>query len=130
MTSECILWTKAINSSGYGVVWKGGKMHYAHRLAIDAPKGVVVMHKCDNKKCVNPDHLFLGTHADNSADMVAKNRQAKWSGCARTKYSENTIRRVRMLKGVLSSRRVGALVGMSPTNVKDIWNNNIWKGLQ
>ncbi len=48
--TECIEWTKAINSSGDGVVWKNGKQHYAHRLVINASKGDVVLHSCDISK--------------------------------------------------------------------------------
>ena len=127
--SDCILWPKAINSSGYGVTWKDGKQVYAHRLVAGAQEGEVVLHTCDNKTCVNPDHLKVGSHAENSKDMVSKNRQAKWEKCARTKFSREIVEFVRKAHGKLSSRELGNLVGMSRTNVLDIWNNNIWKGV-
>lgn len=69
------------DSSGYVQICIKGKMVLAHRLAwkIDqnkkVPKGYHVLHSCDNPKCVNPNHLFLGTHTDNMKDMAKKGRR-------------------------------------------------------
>lgn len=78
--SECIEWDGA-RSSGYGVFNDKAtrKNIYAHRRAYaiaygPIPDGMFVRHKCDNPPCVNPDHLELGTHADNMRDMVARGR--------------------------------------------------------
>ena len=80
--SGCWHWTGAMNPSGHGVLGRGGRNHGAHRVSWqlhhgDIPKEMHVCHHCDNPRCVNPDHLFLGTAADNVADMVRKGRQAK-----------------------------------------------------
>lgn len=75
----CWYWTGAINSSGYGHMTLRPTTIYAHRISYSLYKGVIkdelyVLHKCDNKLCVNPDHLFLGTHDDNMKYMVTKGR--------------------------------------------------------
>jgi hypothetical protein len=78
--SGCWEWQRGKHASGYGGVgpsWGGGS--YAHRAMWEAangaiPQGKYVLHRCDNRCCINPDHLFLGTHLDNIRDMQAKNR--------------------------------------------------------
>lgn len=80
-SGECWNWTAARIKS-YGVFFLGKRNLYAHRVAWFITYGAIeiglcVCHKCDNGLCVRPDHLFLGTHADNSHDMVAKGRSAR-----------------------------------------------------
>lgn len=79
---ECWDWTGAFSGSGYGALKVNGRMIGAHRAAYELANGeiqpgVYICYKCDNKKCVNPRHLFAGTAADNMADKVAKGRQFK-----------------------------------------------------
>lgn len=78
---SCWEWTGCLNSCGYGRTFLGGKHVYAHRLMFEAHngplgEGLQALHRCDNPKCVNPDHLFAGTRSDNMRDMVAKGRHA------------------------------------------------------
>ncbi|QOK95212.1 HNH endonuclease [Ralstonia pseudosolanacearum] len=83
---DCWLWTGATHPQGYGLIKrKDGAQLRAHRLAYELAYGVIpvgtfVCHRCDNPRCVRPDHLFLGSHADNMADMVAKGRAARMCG--------------------------------------------------
>jgi hypothetical protein len=73
---------QSLKTDGYGQIWVNGRMMLAHRVAYELehgsiPEGLDALHHCDNPCCINPEHLFLGTKADNVADMVAKGRQAK-----------------------------------------------------
>lgn len=76
---ECWLWQGALDISGYGRFWCHGNDFKSHRFAWilargEIPDGMCVLHRCDNPQCVNPDHLFLGTNADNTRDMLEKGR--------------------------------------------------------
>jgi hypothetical protein len=126
----CMPWNKAINNCGYGISWKNGKTISAHRKTYEEsfgeiPKGLVVRHTCDNKSCVNPKHLILGTYADNSKDMTSRNRQAKGSKVGTSKLTEEIVIMIRSLSG--SSRQIANLLGCSATTIKDIKNNKYWK---
>ncbi len=75
----CWIWNRAKNSKGYGQIWHSGKSHLAHRESYETFKGsaegFLVCHKCDVHACVNPDHLFKGTHTDNLVDSYQKARR-------------------------------------------------------
>ena len=83
-SNGCIPWVSTKTSKGYGllrVASTGSKKTGAHRIAWvlengDLPPEVLVLHRCDNPSCVNPDHLFLGSPKENTEDMVKKNRHA------------------------------------------------------
>jgi hypothetical protein len=98
--SGCWLWLDALTSNGYGNMLHGGRAHrYSwkiHRGPI--PPGLCVLHKCDTPTCVNPDHLWLGTHAENMADMGRKRRQNHPLGekCGNAKLTEADIRAIRL----------------------------------
>lgn len=81
ITDGCWEWTAHCIPKGYGHFRIGNKMHRAHRLSYElhvglVPDGMMVLHQCDNRRCVRPDHLYLGTQEDNTRDMIERNRQA------------------------------------------------------
>jgi hypothetical protein len=82
MDTPCIEWAKSRYRNGYGAASIGnGRMGYAHRVAWEQangpiPAGMLVLHRCDNRPCVNVEHLFLGTQQDNMDDMWSKGRGA------------------------------------------------------
>lgn len=81
-TEDCWLWkASTFADSGYGQMRVGKKMRRAHRVGYEIqagpiPEGLAVLHRCDEPRCVRGSHLFLGTHKENMADMVAKGRSA------------------------------------------------------
>lgn len=96
-TSGCWIWEGNLNRGGYGKI---GTTGLAHRRAYQytygkIPYGKQVCHKCDNRKCVNPDHLFLGSIGDNMKDKTFKDRQAKGSQIGSSKLTENEVREIR-----------------------------------
>lgn len=78
-TTGCWVWEKCLNGDGYPVIWVNKKRWKGHRLSFfifygQDPGKLLVCHACDNRKCINPDHLWLGTHLDNNRDCINKNR--------------------------------------------------------
>jgi len=79
--SDCVLWSRSVSSTGYGQTWRDGKSVGAHRVAYEQahgpiPKGAMVLHKCDVKQCVNPDHLYVGTAKENARDAIERGQIA------------------------------------------------------
>ncbi len=100
--SGCMIWNGVIDKqTGYGRAYiESQKSDGAHRVAWmfangSIPEGLWVLHRCDNKICVNPDHLFLGTNQDNIADKVSKGRQSKGETHGHAKLSAEEVRSIR-----------------------------------
>lgn len=100
VTDECWVWPGYIRFDGYGEVRTGAARWLTHRLAWTLangpiPDGMFVCHKCDSPPCCNPDHLFIGTNADNIADMIAKGRTCTGSKHGNSKLTEDQVLEIR-----------------------------------
>lgn len=105
--SGCWLWVGGTTRGGYGVFyWSGSKHIRAHRAAYEIyngpiPEGAHVLHKCDTPGCVNPNHLFVGTHSDNMRDMAKKGRakvprpSVQGENSSSSKLSEEDVKSIR-----------------------------------
>lgn len=136
---NCWLWTGAIysKSSHQPAFWLGGRNIIAYRFSYEFHKGPIpermcVCHTCDTPNCVNPDHLFLGTPAQNSADMVNKGRQIKGIRHPSNILTEAAVREIRYLcaVGQSTSREIGEIFGVHKSTVRGIKHKRIWKWLE
>ena len=128
--SGCLEWTRATNNHGYGNIKINSKWYGTHRLAYmlwcgPIPDGMCVCHRCDNRRCCNPEHLFCGTPADNVADAIAKGRARPnmLIGEAARKLTDMQVNEIvqRHLSGE-SQKSLGAEFQVSPSYVCHIVN--------
>jgi hypothetical protein len=121
----------------YGQISVGKKMRLAHRVSYELHCGPItdglhVCHRCDNPACINPEHLFLGTQAENMADRNAKGRQARLRGAVngRAKLSEADVLAIRagLAEGV-SQRKLAARHGVHPKQISRIRSGGGWSHL-
>lgn len=125
----CWEWLLGKDKDGYGKICAGRKSLRAHRYLWELkngpiPSGLLVCHKCDNPKCVNPDHMFLGTHKDNHDDRGRKNRQAKGEVSGSAKFTENII------QGILTAssyKEAKERFGVSKTHYFRIKRKETWR---
>jgi hypothetical protein len=122
----CWEWHRALTGAGYGNYWAHGKWILAHRFAWERlhgpiPEGLHACHRCDNRKCVNPEHLFLGSQLENIKDMDRKGRRRTVNNPLRgeahqlAKVTEKDVLRIRALwaGGGLTQRSIAKEYGLS-----------------
>lgn len=133
----CWPWCGGGGPDEYGRVGIGGdkgKALLAHRVSWEMhngaiPSGLHVLHRCDNRRCVNPSHLFLGTNADNMADKVAKGRHRSPTGQSngQAKLSADDVTRIRFRYAEGESQlQIAKSVGVSQTLVSAIVRRKLW----
>ena len=129
-TEQCWEWQGYITPYGYGFNNQG----YAHRIAWaihndqEIPKGLFVLHNCDNRKCANPHHLRLGTAKDNAQDRVA--RTPAWTGGRR--LNEQQVGEIKYLgqNKIYTQYKLAEMYNTHRTHIGNIVNNHKWKHVE
>jgi len=130
---ECWPWIGAKQRAGYGHFRnQAGKTVTASRFAYEFANGPIaagmhVLHRCDNRACVNPAHLFLGTHNENMADMVAKKRHTFGENNKHNKITEVQARTILALKGRARPVELAREYGIGAGAIHAIWRGDAWR---
>lgn len=130
---ECWEWA-GIKPGTYGMIWCNGSQEMAHRFSYELhkgpiPVGLVVMHSCDNPPCCNPNHLKVGTHADNAWDKASKGRcnvpplHGMASGMA--KLTDAQVLEIRAIKG-MTQKQIAQKFGVCLATVSNILARRTW----
>ena len=130
--SGCWLWDGKGKADGYCQINISQRAQYIHRFAYERycgpiPPGMFVCHTCDVRCCVNPDHLFLGSHADNMADMERKGRQSKGIKVHTARLTPKQVLEIR--HSAKATREVARQYGVAQSTVMDILRQRSWKHL-
>lgn len=131
--SGCWLWTASLTPYGYAQLGVGGAgrgSRVAHRISFELFKGPIsagmsICHVCDNRTCVNPDHLFEGTTNDNIQDAVSKKRNAYGERCGQSILTEDAVRDIR--RSILGTSALARKYGVSPAAVSRVKSFQTWR---
>lgn len=136
VTPGCWIWIGAKKKDGYGYVQHEGREFLAHRAAYflrygDLNPDLCICHRCDNRLCVNPDHLWQGTALENDADKVAKGRQARGERMGSAKLNEQKVLEIRAAftggRDGENTVSLGRKYGMHPSTIWAVVNRVNWK---
>lgn len=133
LSTGCWEWIASFGSTGYGQMFFRGKPTKSNRISYilykgEIPNGMCVCHTCDNTKCVNPDHLFLGTRKDNSADMSKKGRSCQGEKSHLSKLKEKDIVNIRkLLLNGYTQCQIAFMYNIDQSNVSYIKNRKTWR---
>jgi hypothetical protein len=135
-TETCWNWVGGHTTGGYGVMSNHetpGVPTYVHRFSYTLHKGIIptslfVLHSCDNRTCVNPDHLFLGTLIDNVQDMVSKKRHGFGEKSPVAKLKESDVLAIRKLFQLgIRQYKIAAIFSVEQSTVNAIVKKKLWK---
>lgn len=134
----CWEWKKINASHKYGTFTINKVIILAHRFSYffykgNIPEGMEICHKCDNRRCVNPNHLFLGTHYDNMHDAIKKNKitHEKGETHARAKLTEKEVYEIKgLLKNGMMQRRIAEKYGVHEETIRCIKIGRNWRHLK
>lgn len=131
----CLLWTGAVNKSGYAQVRRNGAVVSAHRVALEL-SGVpvkandLVLHQCDVRHCINPQHLRVGTHLENVRDAVARKRYPYGTKVLSAKLDEDKVRTIKQWSKTHSQRKLAEIFGVCKWTISQILTGKAWKHVQ
>lgn len=128
-TDGCWLWKSCV-VRGYGVIQDGPKLLKAHRVAYELakgpiPRGLIVLHKCYNPLCVNPDHLVAGDHKENARDREACGRTQRGEIHVKTRLTAADVRAIRAATN--SQEVIAAAFGIGQSTVSRIKLRKVWR---
>jgi len=124
------------NSRGYAEISHNGKKKRTNRVSYqvfkgEIPENLFVCHTCDNPSCVNPDHLYLGTHQDNVNDKLDRRRQPRGEEIKLAKLTEKDIIKIRELfqEGSMTQQEIADQYGVCQTTISRVILNQTWTHL-
>jgi hypothetical protein len=132
-TDTCWLWEGLIRNTGYGSISIDGKDTSTHRLAYSLFNGEItdnlcVLHKCDVRNCINPEHLFLGTISENNTDCARKGRRSMGENHHNNKLSIKSVKEIKkLLLSNISKAEIGRKYGVCSTTIFHISSGKTWK---
>lgn len=141
-SGDCWVWTGLTNAGGYGSIRVPERgMQLAHRVAWELtngpiPPGVSICHRCDNRLCCNPDHLFLGSHTVNMRDAATKGRLrtplTQGEASVHAKLTADDVRAIRSLyaAGGVTNRELAVRFGVSQQSVSDVVQRKSWRHIE
>jgi hypothetical protein len=134
-SGDCWVWTGSVDRVGYGKISLSAREGWirAHRASWELhhgpiPPGLFVCHRCDNPPCIRPDHLFLGTHAENMRDASRKGRVHLGERDGQAKLTAQSVVeiRTRYAAGGVTMAALGAAYGVNPSTIHDAIHGIQW----